>query len=154
MLIRSEYPMDDLDSTPSNYTSAHMRKQTPKSSVHHEEDRQAEQQRAVLDLPQLYTRPSAKTLLATLADLSSEPASWSTTPRSGTPGSRSGTATPFTRKRKVKSEGVPAYLTKIISSRLAWLAVLDVTHDTHGCAFGCSSGSRIPARPQRARNVL
>lgn len=33
----------------------------------------------------------------------------------------SGTATPIRRKRKVKSEGVPQYLTKIVASRLGWI---------------------------------
>ncbi|KAK5121238.1 hypothetical protein LTR85_005404 [Meristemomyces frigidus] len=75
----------------------------------------------VLDLPQLYTKPTYTTLLATLADLSSEPPSWDATPRSGTPRSTSGASTPSRKKRKVKSEGVPSYLTKIISSPLAWL---------------------------------
>ncbi|KAK4542771.1 hypothetical protein LTR36_006147 [Oleoguttula mirabilis] len=71
----------------------------------------------VLDLPQLYTKPPSTTLLATLADLASEPPSWDTTPRS-----TSGVSTPLRRrKRKVRSEGVPAYLTKIIASPLAWI---------------------------------
>lgn len=76
----------------------------------------------VLDLPQLYTKPSAPTLLNTLAHLSSEPSSWDTTPQSGTPrSSRSGTTTPHSVKRRIKSEGVAPYLTRIISSRLAWI---------------------------------
>jgi predicted nicotinamide N-methyase len=65
---------------------------------------------AVMDLPQLYQRPSATDLLATLADLALAPLSWSGTERKGT------------EKRKLKSEGVPAYLTKIVASRLAWIA--------------------------------
>ncbi|KAL1591171.1 hypothetical protein WHR41_00107 [Cladosporium halotolerans] len=70
----------------------------------------------VLDLPQLYTRPPAPVLLSTLADLSSQPSSWESTPRS-----RSGISTPLKRKRKIRNEGVPQYLTKIISSPLAWI---------------------------------
>lgn len=70
----------------------------------------------MLDLPQLYTRPPAVVLLSTLADLSSQPPSWETTPRSS-----SGLSTPLKRKRKIKNEGVPQYLTKIISSPLAWI---------------------------------
>lgn len=77
--------------------------------------------RIVLDLPQLYTRPSAATLLATLLDLQSQPSSWGSTPRSGNSRSISGTSTPYTQRRKVKSEGVPAYLTKIVSSALQWI---------------------------------
>lgn len=75
----------------------------------------------MLDLPQLYTKPPARTLLSTLDDLSSDPPSWETTPRSGTPRSQSGTSTPFKRRPKVRSEGLPHYLTKIISSPLAWI---------------------------------
>ncbi|TKA51522.1 hypothetical protein B0A55_12278, partial [Friedmanniomyces simplex] len=75
----------------------------------------------VLDLPQLYTKPAAKVLLATLDDLTSQPSSLEATPRSGTPRGLSGTSTPLRRKRKVKSKGVPSYLTKIISSPLAWI---------------------------------
>nr|OQO28161.1 hypothetical protein B0A51_04581 [Rachicladosporium sp. CCFEE 5018] len=75
----------------------------------------------VLDLPQLYSRPSAAVLLSILSDLRSEPPSWQATPRSGTPRSQSGASTPARPKRKIKSEGVPGYLTKIISSPLAWI---------------------------------
>lgn len=73
--------------------------------------------RTVLDLPQLYTKPTASILLATLADLSTEPLSWDATSRS-----MSGPVTPVRRRRKIRSEGVPAYLTKIIASPLAWIA--------------------------------
>ncbi|KXT17221.1 hypothetical protein AC579_5780 [Pseudocercospora musae] len=75
---------------------------------------------AVLDLPQLYTKPSATILLTTLADLSSEPVSWEATPRTLTP-HVSATSTPYPKKKKVKSEGLPGYLTKIVSSSLAWI---------------------------------
>ncbi|KAK5714394.1 Protein-lysine N-methyltransferase rrg1 [Elasticomyces elasticus] len=72
----------------------------------------------VLDLPQLYTHPSAQILLSTLDDLISQPSSWEATPRAGL----SGASTPLRRRRKVRSEGVPHYLTKIIASPLAWIA--------------------------------
>ncbi|KAK3114310.1 Protein-lysine N-methyltransferase rrg1 [Teratosphaeriaceae sp. CCFEE 6253] len=75
----------------------------------------------VLDLPQLYTRPSAKTLLATLDDLTLQPASWDALPRSSTPRGASGATTPIRRKRRIKSAGVPHYLTRIIASPLAWI---------------------------------
>ncbi|SMR50809.1 unnamed protein product [Zymoseptoria tritici ST99CH_1E4] len=76
----------------------------------------------VLDLPQIHTKPSSKSLLSVLNDLSSEPPSWEATPRSGTPRTPlSGASTPLRRSRKVNPEGVPGYLTKIISSRLAWI---------------------------------
>ncbi|KAK0311897.1 Protein-lysine N-methyltransferase rrg1 [Friedmanniomyces endolithicus] len=75
----------------------------------------------VLDLPQLYTKPPGDVLLATLDDLTSQPCSWEVTPRSGTPRDLGGTSIPRRRKRKIKSEGVPHYLTKIIASSLAWI---------------------------------
>ncbi|KAF2215830.1 hypothetical protein CERZMDRAFT_94219 [Cercospora zeae-maydis SCOH1-5] len=87
-----------------------------------EREREDEEALDVLDLPQLHQRPRAETLLTTLADLSSQPASWDATPRSGTPTSpRSGISTPFRRKRKIRSQGIPSYLTKIIASPLAWI---------------------------------
>ncbi|KAK4555939.1 Protein-lysine N-methyltransferase rrg1 [Recurvomyces mirabilis] len=75
----------------------------------------------VLDLPQLHTRPTTKTLLSTLDDLSSQPPSWEATPRNGTPRTRSGASTPARKKRKVRSEGVPAYLTRIVANPLVWI---------------------------------
>ncbi|KAK3645396.1 Protein-lysine N-methyltransferase rrg1 [Elasticomyces elasticus] len=75
----------------------------------------------VLDLPQLYTQPSAQILLSTLDDLTSQPSSWEATPRTSTPRSLSGASTPLRWRRKVRSEGVPHYLTKIIASPLAWI---------------------------------
>ncbi|OQO11722.1 hypothetical protein B0A48_03449 [Cryoendolithus antarcticus] len=75
----------------------------------------------VLDLPQLYSKPSASVLLSILTDLRSEPPSWQATPKSGTPRSTSGASTPARPRRKITNEGVPAYLTKIISSPLVWI---------------------------------
>ncbi|KAI7533823.1 hypothetical protein KC331_g12871 [Hortaea werneckii] len=86
----------------------------------------------VLDLPQLYTKPPASALLTVLDDLSYEPPSWETTPHSRSPRSRSGTSSPLNKsnnggpllrkKPKVRSEGLPRYLTRIIASPLAWIA--------------------------------
>lgn len=73
----------------------------------------------VLDLPQLYQRPSARDLLSTLGDLTSKPSSWDASPRSSS--LQSPNRVPVRRKRKIKNEGVPGYLTKIISSPLAWI---------------------------------
>ena len=67
---------------------------------------------AVLDLPQLYQRPSALTIFSVLNDLSLAPPSWDTTARPSAPAST---------RRKISSEGVPAYLTKIVSSPLFWI---------------------------------
>ncbi|KAI6892878.1 hypothetical protein KC334_g13122, partial [Hortaea werneckii] len=86
----------------------------------------------VLDLPQLYTKPPASALLTVLEDLSYEPPSWETTPLTRNPRSRSGTSSPLNKpnnggsllrkKPKVRSEGLPRYLTRIIASPLAWIA--------------------------------
>ncbi|GAB1744454.1 hypothetical protein NU219Hw_g1729t1 [Hortaea werneckii] len=86
----------------------------------------------VLDLPQLYTKPPASALLTVLEDLSYEPPSWETTPHSRSPRSRSGISSPLNKpnnggpllrkKPKVRSEGLPRYLTRIIASSLAWIA--------------------------------
>ncbi|GAB7344198.1 hypothetical protein MBLNU457_2089t1 [Dothideomycetes sp. NU457] len=80
----------------------------------------------VHDLPQIYTKPSARTLLDTLSLLSLEPRSWDATPSSTpggtTPRTTSGTNTPSLQpKRKVRSEGIPHYLTRIVSSPLEWI---------------------------------
>ncbi|KAK1064082.1 Protein-lysine N-methyltransferase rrg1 [Friedmanniomyces endolithicus] len=75
----------------------------------------------VLDLPQLYIKPAAAVLLATLDELTSQPCSWEASPRAGALRGVNGTFTPGRRKRKIKSEGVPHYLTKIIASSLAWI---------------------------------
>ncbi|PSK53853.1 Protein-lysine N-methyltransferase rrg1 [Elsinoe australis] len=80
----------------------------------------------VYDLPQIHTKPSAKSLLDTLSLLSVESRSWEVTPPRtpgrGTPRGTSGANTPARQpKRKVRADGVPQYLTKIVSSRLAWI---------------------------------
>lgn len=64
----------------------------------------------VLDLPQLYQRPSAEALLATLSDLRLTQLSWDVSNAHQAPS-----------KRKINDQGVPAYLTKIVSSSLAWI---------------------------------
>ncbi|PNS21634.1 Protein-lysine N-methyltransferase rrg1 [Sphaceloma murrayae] len=81
---------------------------------------------SVHDLPQIHTKPSARALLETLALLSIESRSWEVTPPRtpgrGTPRSVSGTSTPARMpRRRVEAEGVPSYLTKIVSSHLAWI---------------------------------
>lgn len=59
----------------------------------------------VLDLPQLYRKPSAQTLLAAIALLAVDPPSWT------------GDAKPSA----ISEDGIPSYLTRIISSPLAWI---------------------------------
>ncbi|CZT17574.1 related to glucose-inducible SAM-dependent methyltransferase Rrg1, putative [Ramularia collo-cygni] len=81
----------------------------------------------VIDLPQLHTKPNARTLLSTLADFSSEPPSWEATPRTGTPRTPlSGVSTPLRKSRKIKHEGSARYLTNIVGSDLAWIEDEDV----------------------------
>ncbi|KAJ4366405.1 Protein-lysine N-methyltransferase rrg1 [Neocucurbitaria cava] len=66
----------------------------------------------VLDLPQLYTRPSAEALLNTLALLRSAPPSWD---RDNIDGGGEQT------RAQVSPEGVTRYLTSIVSSSLKWI---------------------------------
>ncbi|KAK4937342.1 Protein-lysine N-methyltransferase rrg1 [Elasticomyces elasticus] len=61
----------------------------------------------VHDLPQLYQKPSASALLDTLKLLSFEPPSFSISSK--------------TRPQKVDEQGVPRYLTTIVSSSLNWI---------------------------------
>lgn len=68
----------------------------------------------VLDLPQLYTRPSAPILLSTLDDLKIKPSSWA---GSQDQVSTEGQVGPV----RVNEDGVPKYLTGIISSSLLWI---------------------------------
>lgn len=63
---------------------------------------------SVLDLPQLYQKPSAEVLLAVLDDLASAPPSWDAVPEK-------------LQKRRIAEDGVPTYLTKIVSSPLIWI---------------------------------
>ena len=72
------------------------------------EDSEHTELMSVLDLPQLYQRPSPETLLAVLDDLALEPPSWDAVPETSC-------------KTIVAEEGVPAYLTKIVASPLIWI---------------------------------
>lgn len=60
----------------------------------------------VLDLPQLYTRPSAAELTSTLELLTLKPPSWD---------QEQG-------RTQINEDGVPKYLTAIVASRLGWIA--------------------------------
>ncbi|MDI1490399.1 MAG: Protein-lysine N-methyltransferase rrg1 [Ramalina farinacea] len=66
-------------------------------------------QLTVLDLPQIYTKPPFSAIHSTLASLTLHPESWST------PSS-------FHALPPINEEGIPAYLTRLISSPLAWLS--------------------------------
>ncbi|KAL8644069.1 MAG: hypothetical protein Q9210_007438 [Variospora velana] len=63
---------------------------------------------SVFDLPQLYTRPPAVELLSTLDHLQLKPLTWDNVEES--------------RPKASDEAGLPAYLTSIIASRLAWIA--------------------------------
>jgi predicted nicotinamide N-methyase len=78
----------------------------------------------VLDLPQLYTKPSAETLLQTLALLTSAPRSWErsiaesgTDPSNNSARDRQGESQP----QHVNPAGVTRYLTSIVSNSLRWI---------------------------------
>ncbi|KAL8685536.1 MAG: hypothetical protein Q9218_007701, partial [Villophora microphyllina] len=68
---------------------------------------QASYQVSVLDLPQLYTKPSATQLLSTLGQLELRNVSWD--------GNDDGEG------HKINEDGIPKYLTCIIASKLAWI---------------------------------
>lgn len=75
----------------------------------------------VLDLPQLYTRPSAESLLHTLDILAIAPPSWERND-----GNNQELEKP---KIQVNPEGVTRYLTGIVSNGLKWISEDDVKED-------------------------
>lgn len=66
---------------------------------------------SVLDLPQLYTHPSAADLITSLDLLAIEPTSWDSKSRVN-----DGEA-----QAVIDEAGIPKYLTGIIASRLSWI---------------------------------
>ena len=66
----------------------------------------------VFDLPQIYTKPSAKDLLHALSLLSLQPPSWDEEIKG---------LKLATDRRQIASEGVPKYLTSIVSNELKWI---------------------------------
>lgn len=77
----------------------------------------------VLDLPQLYTKPSAATLLQTLTLLTSAPRTWDRK-RNGDTDAPSSTGTGLrseSQRVQVNPEGVTRYLTSIVSNGLKWI---------------------------------
>lgn len=77
---------------------------------------------AVLDLPQLYTKPSAEALLDTLAQLTTAPPSWD---RQGQPAANNEEAHHVRETDEtaiqIDPEGVTRYLTSVVSNSLAWI---------------------------------
>lgn len=61
----------------------------------------------VLDLPQLYARPTASEILQTLQLLEIKPPSWN--------------HDSCQQKNQVSEEGIPKYLTGIVASKLSWV---------------------------------
>ncbi|QDS70822.1 hypothetical protein FKW77_004907 [Venturia effusa] len=66
----------------------------------------------VFDLPQVYTRPAAKDLLHALSLLSLQPPTWD---------DQDEDFKHVHERRKVSPEGVPKYLTSIVSNELGWI---------------------------------
>jgi predicted nicotinamide N-methyase len=78
----------------------------------------------VLDLPQLYTKPSADTLLQTLALLTSAPRSWERSiaeSGSNTQGNLAQDREDEASALHVNPAGVTRYLTSIVSNSLRWI---------------------------------
>lgn len=65
----------------------------------------------VLDLPQLYTHPSAADLIASLELLASEPISWDS--KTGRDDDEA--------QAVIDEAGIPKYLTGIVASQLGWI---------------------------------
>lgn len=77
---------------------------------------------AVLDLPQLYTKPSSDLLLKTLALFKTAPPSWDSSDIKDIEGSRKLSGTPAQPKVvQINPEGVTRYLTGIVSNPLQWI---------------------------------
>ena len=77
----------------------------------------------VLDLPQLYTKPSATTLLETLELLTLTPQSWDVDKDANTELGHPAHTEQQARRRavQVNPEGVTRYLTSIVSNPLKWI---------------------------------
>jgi predicted nicotinamide N-methyase len=77
--------------------------------------------RSVLDLPQIYTKPSAETLLDTLSLLATAPPSWEHDKTTDLVDEGSNEYNASHAATQVNPEGVTRYLTSIISSGLLWV---------------------------------
>ena len=98
----------------------------------------------VLDLPQLYTRPSPAELRSTLDQLRIEPTSWDDRSIHELNHQES-------KHVRVNGDGVPKYLTGIISSSLSWIEDGNQREEIYEAA-----GARLAERSGRtgARYVL
>jgi hypothetical protein len=67
----------------------------------------------VLDLPQLYTHPSAEELISTLEHLALKPLSWDLQSRSYEPQNRNFIT--------INESGLPNFFTSIVASSLSWI---------------------------------
>ncbi|KAF2707286.1 VPS28-domain-containing protein [Pleomassaria siparia CBS 279.74] len=76
----------------------------------------------VLDLPQLYTKPSAEAILETLVLLTSAPPSWESNDAKNQEGSQYTQQAQVQRRAvHINPEGVTQYLTGIVSNDLRWI---------------------------------
>lgn len=80
----------------------------------------------VLDLPQLYQKPSAESLLGTLKLLRTAPVNWEE-------------EQPGQSKVTLNMEGIPRYLTSIIASPLSWIDSPELTDQIREVASQCLS---------------
>ena len=102
-------------SNPNEAPKIHGKKTHPTRQCHSADTEQSVFS-VVLDLPQIYTRPSPDVLLRTLTELAIKPVSWDV----GANGESLAGDTRF------NEEGIPKYLTSIVASRLAWIEDEDV----------------------------
>ncbi|KAH9863665.1 hypothetical protein J1614_009597 [Plenodomus biglobosus] len=85
----------------------------------------------VLDLPQLYTKPAAHTLLETLTLLATVPPSWEKRDAQSQSGQGNDAAA---RQIHVNPEGITRYLTSIVSSSLRWIDDEDAKEEIYNQA--------------------
>ena len=85
----------------------------------------------VLDIPQLYSKPSAESLLDAISLLAIPPPSWAPEAEKIKPAS-------------ISEDGVPSYLTRIVSSPLAW-----IHSDTNKEAIWEAASKRLAERSGR-----
>ena len=99
---------------------------------------------SVLDLPQLYIRPPARSLLSALEYLAIKPSSWDT--RDDWQEHEGG---------EIGEDGVPKYLTSIIASPLAWIEDEEVKEQIWEAAGArLSERSGRTGRPRLSVNSL
>lgn len=76
----------------------------------------------VMDLPQLYTKPTAETLLSTLSSLAILPPSFAVSHRDDSEPPSVDEDDVLSDALSINEDGIPSYLTRIVSNPLAWIA--------------------------------